>query len=555
MSSDVISLLPTEVIFIIFYDFLSQEDWPQLASVGSWSNFIIKRCWESCQYLDLGTFPLLRKNFLRKILNNCPKVRNLRFDCTYLNIKELFIIPEEIESLELESVDKIITHTEFPEILGRLKKLKILKISALADQEFLVDFNKLNNVFAQLPIEDLQIHRIMIESLDRNDILKLPEGLLRLKAINLRRSKLPTTLEKVHFRKLINSSEIYGLNYQTVHDFIKNCKKLHSITLIDYTGDLTFSSLAIQTISKTYPNLKKLKLVKQGKHYDKLIQDINLMVFSRNCISLLSLSLDNFSKITDAGVIEILGSCRELKKVSLNYTYITDDTLVYLSQLALVSLSLRSCTRISEQGLKKLLPFLPQLKSLNIFNVHGITDETLYTIEDSCSDIELLFISSPELTDASLKVISSLKKLKNLALNFCNFTDFTNLFNSETSKNLTTLSLVGATNLSNFDVKNLSENLKDLHKLSLQSCKCLDDTSLKYIAENMKKLRYLDIKNVHLTRNSLSYIPLMHKNLKFLKISKLVEHQGQREIVQVKEKFKILVEEGGGNYALKFKPT
>lgn len=148
-----------------------------------------------------------------------------------------------------------------------------------------------------------------------------------------------------------------------------------------------------------------------------------------------------------------------------------------------------------------------------------------------------------------------MKKLKNLALNFCNFTDFTSLFNSETSKNLTTLSLVGARNLSNFDVKNLSENLKDLHKLSLQSCKCLDDISLKYIAENMKKLRYLDIKNVHLTRNTLSYIPLMHKNLKFLKVSKLVEPQGQREIIKVKEKFKILVEEGSENYALKFKPT
>lgn len=198
MNSDAISQLPTEVLFIIFYDFLSQEDWPRLASVTSWSNFIIKRCWESCQYLDLGTFPLLRKRFLRKILNNCPKIRNLRFDCTYLNIKELLNIPEEIESLELESADKIISHIEFPEILGRLKKLKVLKISALADKEFLVDFNKLNNVFAQLPIEDLQIHRIMLEDLNRNDILKLPEGLLILKAMNLKRSKLPATLEKVH---------------------------------------------------------------------------------------------------------------------------------------------------------------------------------------------------------------------------------------------------------------------------------------------------------------------------------------------------------------------
>ena len=161
----------------------------------------------------------------------CPSLQKLKIDCTYLKITDIDKIPAQIRSLDLQSVDELITCPNFFQKLSGVSTLKVLKITALDTKEFLVDFSEFNSFFKSHSLFKLELHRINIKDKFSNAELLLPEDLKVLKVLNLRISHLPETIEKIQIRKEKRNLDFFGLNHRTIVDIASKCPLLKSLTI------------------------------------------------------------------------------------------------------------------------------------------------------------------------------------------------------------------------------------------------------------------------------------------------------------------------------------
>lgn len=547
-----ISNLPTSILFEIYFNFIGHLGWFKLSRVCSWSDHVVKLCWERLKKLDLGCYPLVRTDDFGKIILLCRNLKKIRIDCSYLRCSCLLSISDSILSLELESADKMISADSFVSTLSRFKHLNSLKIASLDDKDFKISFKEFNRFLTSTNLAKLELHRINLqEKSSEPKTLSFPSTLKELKVLNCEFTSFPKTLEKIHIRRTKDLASIYGLNHRSIEAITSRCLNLTSITIIDYSNDGSFNGLSLKLISNTYSSLKKLKLSRQGPPI-KSVNDISVMILSNSCVHLTSLRLDSFQKITDAGVIEIINTCTNIKSISLSFTQITDDALQAVSTLSLNYLNLKNCKRVSETGLLRLIPYLKSIKKLNLSGLNGVTDNVVDLIETNCKKLEVIQLNNTQITDASLLPLSNLLNLVDVSINFSQISDFTYLINLKNSQNLKSLSLAGSKHLTDVDIKSLSKSMKSLGKLNLQSCNLLTDKAFKYICKELKNLKYLDMKYVRLTVNVIRYLPLACRNLKYLKVSQLAEPSCGFQGPEIFGKFKVLVETNGRNSVIKF---
>lgn len=108
-----------------------------------------------------------------------------------------------------------------------------------------------------------------------------------------------------------------------------------------------------------------------------------------------------------------IGSLRDLTKLNLEGSGISDDELRHISGLSrLEELSLSS-TRITDDGLNH-LNNLPRLKELHLDSTN-VTDDGLHYLRD-LSNIEVLSLHSTDITDDGLKCLKNQDKLRGLYL-------------------------------------------------------------------------------------------------------------------------------------------
>ena len=555
--------LPTDLLFIIFSEFLEVELWPALAQVCSWSNTIVQTCWNALKNTDLGIFPLLRPSGLTSIMKRCRHVQKLRIDCTYLKWRDLRILPDSIVTLELESSDNLVTYDEFWNLLSVFPALVRLKITTLDDKKFFVDISKINQAFSLMKLKRLELQRLyMVDRINPHEAIIFPETLKVLKVGNLCIQELPSSLEYLHIRCHVESRQCLGLNSRSITTILDQCPSLKGLSFKDYTLDVTLSDSVIQKISMKYPNLSKLKLSRYYSNTIRSVSDISVMHLGTSCKSLQSLSLDSFSKITDAGVIEILNQNQSLTSISLSYCYITDDTLQALRNLDLKHLNLKNCKRVTQEGLIRMLGSLSNLNKLVLSHTNGVTDEVIYAIEENCPAIEELWVADNEVTASGLRAISNLGHLKHLYFSSEGISDFSAFYPERLEGRLAgkfagliSLSLSRCKLLQDIDVKNISLDSPLLTKLNLEACNQLTDKAFKWICKKLKRLRYLNVAGIPLSINVHKYIPMLSRNIKMLKISNLQAPLTELTIDLSYEKFKLLEDKNGHISVVKFTPS
>lgn len=544
-----LSHLPTEILFNIFFLFTPAESWPILSLVSSWSDFLIKKCWEKTKSLNLEDFPLIRTKSFQSLIQNFRDLKTVQLNCVYLSCMDIQRLPIGIESLKIYNVDKILKgKVSIFSVLSRFGSLKVLKICALESREFKVDFGVVSKYFRECELKTLEMQKVHLVETRVGRVLEYPIGLKVLKVLNSVSDQFPENLVKLQIWKL-KSQRFLGLNHETLLKVAERCRNLESMSIVDCTRD-SISNESFHVLVTSCKSLKKIKLSRQRNLPIKTVNDFSAMLLSTQTNQLISLNLDSFQKISDAGIIEILKTNPKISNLSLSYTFISDDSLLAISNLKLQKLALRSCKRITSAGLCKLFVCLPNLIYLNLAHAHGINDEVLETIEFNCKNIEKLVIRQPDLSENFVFNLNKFEKIASLSLDFCCFSNF--LLSGIRNK-LEELSIVACKGLDDSGLSKICEEFWELKKLNIKLCNGVSEIGVVEVCKKMKCLRFLDLRGLRLSTGFMGYLPLMWKNLLLVKMGQLrmCEEKHQEEI---KGKFKVLVEMDGESSYLKFLP-
>ncbi|XP_074600465.1 F-box and leucine-rich repeat protein 13-like [Brevipalpus obovatus] len=98
-----------------------------------------------------------------------------------------------------------------------------------------------------------------------------------------------------------------------------------------------------------------------------------------------TLLLPNCNGLTDEILSTILNLCKEIGCLDVSSRQITDQSLISIAQLnSLVRLSLKN-TRVTDEGIRKLLTGCTKLAFLNVDDCSSVSIATLYDAHDLIS--------------------------------------------------------------------------------------------------------------------------------------------------------------------------
>ncbi|XP_057853440.2 F-box/LRR-repeat protein 10 isoform X2 [Cryptomeria japonica] len=234
---------------------------------------------------------------------------------------------------------------------------------------------------------------------------------------------------------LVRSQEFCPTSFKRVNDLgillmAENCSNLESIRL---GGFCRITDAGFRAILHACPNLQKLELLRTTQLTDLVFHDI-----SATPLSLAHVSLRSCDLITDFSIINLvycknlqvldLKGCRgvgddalkavsfltKLKTLQLNSSDISDLGLSYLGSgnAPLVSLSLRSCPRVTHRGISSLVAgsLVQTLQNLDLSNIPNLTDNAIKALGKSGVQIvELRLRECPRITDTSIMVLASMQ--------------------------------------------------------------------------------------------------------------------------------------------------
>lgn len=143
------------------------------------------------------------------------------------------------------------------------------------------------------------------------------------------------------------------------------------------------------------------------------------------------------SQVTDAAV-ERLAALPQIQDLNLADTRISDEALVYIGRLpALFQLDL-SGTSVTDEGLCSLTP-CRKIECLDLSNTQ-IGDEGLVAFRDH-QKLTSLYLANSKVTGASLELMSSLKSLQDLNLDYCSIENQDDIRFLTSLEQLTSLSM------------------------------------------------------------------------------------------------------------------
>ncbi|HJN38255.1 MAG TPA: hypothetical protein QF353_05725 [Gammaproteobacteria bacterium] len=122
--------------------------------------------------------------------------------------------------------------------------------------------------------------------------------------------------------------------------------------------------------------------------------------------------------------LNLAAQCQYLRNLSLNDQvtdkYIKDVMELVLYPESLTKLNLRSCTQITNDGLKALVKHCKNLTELNLPVCLKITDEGIVALAKNCKKLRSLDVSYSKITDDGLKaLVKHCKNLTELNLRSC----------------------------------------------------------------------------------------------------------------------------------------
>lgn len=239
------------------------------------------------------------------------------------------------------------------------------------------------------------------------------------------------------------------------------------------------------------------------KATDVRLAAIAVGISGRSGLGKLSIRGNNSARgVTTRGVSSIARSSPSLRTLSLwDVDSIRDETLseISIECRSLEKLDLNRCPRVSSKGLIAIAENCPNLKSVSIELCPRIGNEALEAIGRSCPNLESISIKDCPLVGdrgvASL-VASWPCSLTKVKLHGLDITDFTLAAIGHYGKSITNLVLAGLKSVTEkgFWVMGNARGLERLSSLSIASCGALTDLSLEAVGKGCKTLKHLSLR-------------------------------------------------------------
>ena len=317
---------------------------------------------------------------------------------SYLSLKELSIVmqvsrllfqlvhdPMVIQVLNLSNYSELLRPLEIRKYLVRSPCLKFLNLSNC----------DLTGALEGISLPNLRVLVLKeCPSVMPEDILYLIQDSYLLKTVNLKKSLSAVNddvLEQLSRCRQLNGLRIeqgFDISWVGVHSILEKCTDLQHLELINcplldvqaikpmnalpWTFDESKDFLKMPFLSLSYLDISKCR----G------IDDEFLWGISLRCPNLTVLNVSHCSLVTDQGML-LLHRLLNLKSLLLSGCYLLTDKGIenYFqgSNLLLEDLDISMCTFITDQGLAMIFRFLSNVKTVNLAECSGISQNCIDT--------------------------------------------------------------------------------------------------------------------------------------------------------------------------------
>lgn len=177
-------------------------------------------------------------------------------------------------------------------------------------------------------------------------------------------------LETLYLRRCSRVTDV-GIKHIASH-----CHHLKELSTSDCFKVRDFS---LKEIGKNAPGLKYLSVAKCP------VSDTGIKYIGRHCVRLKYLNIRGCEAITDNGVAYVVQNCLKLRSIDIGKCDVTDSILhtigIHCPQLK--KLSIRGCTKLSDEGIKSIATQCCNLQYLNVQECN-LSYETFAYIRQHC---------------------------------------------------------------------------------------------------------------------------------------------------------------------------
>ncbi|KAJ0986979.1 hypothetical protein J5N97_005335 [Dioscorea zingiberensis] len=296
-----------------------------------------------------------------------------------------------------------------------------------------------------------------------------------------------------------------------LHHLVELCLEDKPVDEPSPPNDLTSSGLQALSSCK---DLTCLNLCRSKKYYKATfnsVNDVDMLLLAEGCRRLESIKLGGFSRVTDAGYVCILHSCRNLRKLEIiNAVLLSDLAFHNLSDIScpLIEVRLVSCNALTSDTAGS-LSSCRDLEVLDLSGCRSIADAGLGSIAKLCK-LTKLDLSGADITNKGVAVLGNgTSPIASLYLRGCkrvNDRGIAMLLNGNgiIKETLTTLDISYMPGISDKAISMVAEHCLAITDLSIRYCLFLTDASVKVLGsierfgtERRNSLRRLDVYNCY----------------------------------------------------------
>ncbi|XP_007017016.2 PREDICTED: F-box/LRR-repeat protein 3 isoform X3 [Theobroma cacao] len=239
-----------------------------------------------------------------------------------------------------------------------------------------------------------------------------------------------------------------------------NCSGLVEV---DLSNGTELTDLAASAIAEA-KNLERLRLARC-----KLITDMGIGCIAVGCRKLRLLCLKWCLRVGDLGVELIALKCKGIRSLDLSYLPITEKCVKSVLQLQhLEDLVLEGCHGIDDDGLSTLEQSCKSLKMLNLSNCQNVTHTGLSSLTNGAQQLQQLILAYGSVVTSDVaKCLHTFSKLQSIKLDGCLITSS--------------------------GIKALASLHASIKELSFSKCLGVTDEGLSFLVQSHKELRKLDI--------------------------------------------------------------
>ncbi|KAF2077073.1 hypothetical protein CYY_001640 [Polysphondylium violaceum] len=420
-------------------------------------------------------------------------------------INNLYIKPQIVNQIDDESLNSIseckgllylnlsscnnFSKVVFNKAIGKLPNLKAINLSNCSQ---IVDDNIKTLAKSCKNLEEVHLNGCV--QITDESISFLVEKCTKIKILSLSKCEKLTDKSIVSISNKLNGLTSLCINHikYITQSSLPTLKKFNMKSFYAYNTLLT-DPVVFETVPKWGSHLEVLNL---GKCTNLVDNSISAIAF--NCPNIKKLFLQSCKGITGLSINLIAQKCTQLNTLRVDYcTNLMDDAVVSLENLkCLKILNLSGLLKINELSLIRVLPRVPELEELYLYDCPRFSDLTVNQLCKSNPNLKVIRIDGTFFpTDESLCALS------------------------QACTALRTVNLSGLLKITDRTLFAFGNYQKYLQKLYLNGCKFIGNDSLYCITNNLFALEALRLDNsFQFSEDSLNSLGKLH-NLKTLNIS------------------------------------